>query len=383
MKGKRAIATASVTLFLTSFVPGCSSFSQTDASNGAWHPWSWLKSASAKRTEKRGFASTIRPQPGNPAAHYQLGSYYLESGRYHEAAFEFQKAVAIKPDYLEAFNLLAVSYDRLRDFAKAEKAYRTALAIKPDTPYLYNNLGHSFMLQQRWEEALVNLKRAVELNGGRPNTRMYNNLGTALVMTGHDREGQEAFAQAGGEAETHYRMARLFQVKGMFEEAKKQYKAALTLNPTSETYLRGLKECEQKAEALGFARDVRQVLDQQPQADPGRKPQKITGTTVGSVGIEISNGNGIRSFAQTIGRFLKERGFAVVRLTNADTFEYDETKIYYRKGYREASQVLAKKMPRIPETEEVREFDQPQVQIRMVLGKDLAAHRTAFMEESR
>ncbi len=51
--------------------------------------------------------------------------------------------------------------------------------------------------------------------------------------------------------------------------------------------------------------------------------------------IEISNGNGVRHMARNVGIYLNPEGFRATRLTNADHFNYPETKIYYRKGFRQ------------------------------------------------
>lgn len=381
MRTKRATAALLAILSLAAFIPGCSSFSETEGLRNAWGPWSWLKTKTARTTEIERFASKIRPQPGNPVAHYNLGSYYLQAGRYNEAIWELSKAVTIKPDYFEAFNLLAVSHDRLADFHNAEKAYRTALQINPNAAYIHNNMGHSFILREKWQEALETLRKAAELNGSVSNPRLFNNLGIAWAMTGHDGEGLAAFERAGGKAEAHHKMARVYEYKGMVDEAAKEYAIALDLNPSSGTYRERLNECRQNVEAIRFAQQIRQAMAQS-QPSPSQAKGKTPDMLFNEVGIEISNGSGIGNLARKIGRFLKERGFAVVRLTNAESFDHNETRIYYRKGYDAASRALAERMPEIPSLEETKRFDRPEVKIRMVLGRDLAAHRDKFAEDS-
>jgi len=67
--------------------------------------------------------------------------------------------------------------------------------------------------------------------------------------------------------------------------------------------------------------------------------------TIQALNIEISNGNGVRHMARNMGTYLNPKGFNVNRLTNADHFNYPETKIYYQKGYEQDALRLAKEIP--------------------------------------
>ena len=90
-----------------------------------------------------------------------------------------------------------------------------------------------------------------------------------------------------------------------------------------------------------------------------------------TVGIEISNGNGVNGMARMIGTYLNQEGIKVVRLTNASNFNHRETTIYYEKGYHESANYLAGCFPTCNNLKEREKLDRPQVKVKILIGKDL------------
>jgi tetratricopeptide (TPR) repeat protein len=67
-------------------------------------------------------------------AHYQ-------AGKFGDSIAAAQAAVALKPDYAEAYNNIAASYSALKQWDKAIGAAQTAIALKPDFQLARNNLA--------------------------------------------------------------------------------------------------------------------------------------------------------------------------------------------------------------------------------------------------
>jgi tetratricopeptide (TPR) repeat protein len=98
----------------------------------------------------------------------------------------------------------------------------------------------------------------------------------------------------------------------------------------------------------------------------------VASTVIQLLDIEISNGNGVRHMARNVGIYLNPKGFRTTRLTNADHFNYPETKIYYKKGYRQAALRLAEEIPGRQEDANVIELDQIKRRaIKVLIGKDI------------
>jgi len=98
----------------------------------------------------------------------------------------------------------------------------------------------------------------------------------------------------------------------------------------------------------------------------------------GKLAIEVSNGNGVNKMARMVGDYLERKGFKVTRLTNADYFNYAETKIFYQKEYRNAADQVAEKLPVFRSKEETEKFDRPNIKVKILIGKDLVPHKKSF-----
>lgn len=84
---------------------------------------------------------------------YRLGNYGL-------AEKHFRKAVESHPRDAEAWLGLAASYDRLRRFDLADRAYAQAIRIVGPTVEILNNQGYSYMLRGDYKRARATLLKA-------------------------------------------------------------------------------------------------------------------------------------------------------------------------------------------------------------------------------
>ena len=361
-------------------VPACSTGKLFTSPSGMWRS-DGVKPGMTDKDISR-FMSQLRPHQGNAEAHYQLGCWYHERGRDQEATKEFQKAIYIKPGYVEAYNGLGVSYDQQGDYVAASDAYRMALKLNANLAYVHSNLGHSYILQGRNAEAIDELKQAIAL--GSTNKQTYNNLGLAYMLSGQPDLAMKEFEATGNQALAHSLAAKLYYRKGEFEKAKEHYTEALALDPDS-------APLQESVETTGLLARFEAVLAQLKQmvevVVPGRPTsQEIAGdalASVAGVGMEVSNGNGVNDMARKMGRYLKEKGFNVVRVSNADHFRYQRTTLLYKAEYEKATRDLAGQLPEMPDLKEVKKLDRPSIGMKVVLGKDLIAHREVFAEEKK
>jgi Flp pilus assembly protein TadD len=112
----------------------------------------------------------------------------------------------------------------------------------------------------------------------------------------------------------------------------------------------------------------------QPNAIKQRNSLKV-------IDIEISNGNGVNHMARGVGNYLKNRGHKVTRLTNADHFKYNDTMIYYRRGYLHDAYRVAQEIPRYQRMKKVNNFDRQNIKIKVLLGQDVVPYRKSFKRE--
>lgn len=96
----------------------------------------------------------------NPADDIKLGKKHYREQNFGLAERHFRRAVEAAPQNAEAWMGLAASYDKLRRFDLADRAYAQALAIKGATPEILNNQGYSFILRGDYKSARIKLAEA-------------------------------------------------------------------------------------------------------------------------------------------------------------------------------------------------------------------------------
>lgn len=377
------------------------------------------------------FASTIRPYSGNVDSTYGLACYFQERKKYSLAVEEFKKVIRIDPTHVKAYNGLGVSYDILGEFSRAVQAYKTALVLNPDLDYVQNNLGYSYLLQGDLDSAIEAFQNAVVLNN--ENKRYHNNLGLAYAKNGQFDLAFNEFRLADDETKAHYNMAQFYYQRGLYEEARIHFAKASTLNPGDRDTRKGLaaaenlakispsktekiaepsppqvsaethKELSQEKEVTAPFTGVKvveanieqwdsvieiPVTEKATTAEPvmlahiaiqdSIKPGALDNEfdekrpfILGNIGLEISNGNGVRHMARRVGQYLGEQGFNEPYLTNANHFNHAETIIYYRNGYLHDAYRVAKEIPGYQDMKKVARFQRPGTKVRVLIGRDL------------
>jgi len=96
-------------------------------------------------------------------------------------------------------------------------------------------------------------------------------------------------------------------------------------------------------------------------------------------GIEISNGNGVAHMAAGLRGYLKGKGFVTRRLTNASSFDCAKTTLFFRDRYLPVSMDLAKEMPRMPMMKELKQWERPDLNVKIVLGRDMARDKKILL----
>lgn len=96
-----------------------------------------------------------------------------KSGEHEEAVQLLNEILKNNPSYYLGWYDLALAYDDgLKDFEKANHAYKKAIELEPVQPArhpsLYNNYGYFLLKNKKYEEAAKYLKIAVELDPDHP-----------------------------------------------------------------------------------------------------------------------------------------------------------------------------------------------------------------------
>lgn len=206
-------------------------------------------------------ATGVRRDPDQSSARYQLGVEYFSGRRVEAAIEELNQAIKADPENADAHHLLGlialsqghdhliqvegsdclkgrdaemVREDAIRRFREAEAHVRRALAIRPEFPEAWNSLSVALIHLQDWDGSIAAAGRALK-DATYPQPEVARaNLGWAYYQK-RDlqrawKELHEAVTRAPGFCVGNFRLAKVFVDRGDIEQAK-VYADAVIDNP--------------------------------------------------------------------------------------------------------------------------------------------------------
>ncbi|MBB3257569.1 Tfp pilus assembly protein PilF [Paraburkholderia bannensis] len=175
----------------------------------------------------------IAARPAFEEAYHGLAAMLTALGQLAAAEAVWRRLLDVNPVHADAHGNLGVVLHRLGRHLEAEDAYRTALARQPAHLDAHYNLGILLHELGRHDEAEAAYRAALALN---PNfARAHNNLGNVLRERGRTEEAEEAYRQA-LLAEPHYPEAlnnygALLKAQRRYIEAELSCRLAIQIRP--------------------------------------------------------------------------------------------------------------------------------------------------------
>ncbi|MGA8654985.1 MAG: tetratricopeptide repeat protein [Chthoniobacterales bacterium] len=194
---------------------------------------SWQRSLVYESNETF-WTDTLAKNPDCWIGHNNLGDALLQKGQVNEALEQFQKALGIYHNYLEAHYNLGVALFQKGQVDEAVSQYQKALEINPDYADVHYNLGNALLQKGQLDEALAQYQKASEINPNDADVR--SNLGGALLQKGQLdgalAQYQKALEIKPNYADAHYNFGNALLQKGQLDEALAQFQKALEINPS-------------------------------------------------------------------------------------------------------------------------------------------------------
>jgi tetratricopeptide (TPR) repeat protein len=296
---------------------------------------------------------------GNSRIRNNLALAYAMGGNYDQAYKELE--IAANGDKVSAhLKLAAICYEKAM-FRKAAEHYNLALLLNPSSDAAKKGLEAS--------QELLQIAAAADQH--QKTEAVVAQQEVALTR----QAVQAAPVLDDAKAMIHLQSAQTLYQKGAFKEAQEQYQQAVALNPAQMEARKGVIASEALARIAATPSQNKMIA----KASAAELKKVLAGKSLKDVGIEICNGNGQRHMARDISAYLKSRGFNVVRLTNARSFNNEGGGvIYYENDYKDAAVKVAKKMQRIKKIQPIDDLGRPQVNVKVLLGKDLVPYRLAY-----
>jgi len=160
--------------------------------------------------------------PDNGPALEQLSQLLIDQGRSQEAIELLSHAAgdSASPDI---YDLLGDAYSQAKDYAKAEEAYRQAIASDPDDPGHRHGLAQALMSEEKYPAALEQFNKLTELEPGTSDN--FLSAAQIYMQLGKYEEAASSLARAKqlapGSLKILYNEALLYEKQGHYDDAVK------------------------------------------------------------------------------------------------------------------------------------------------------------------
>ncbi len=102
--------------------------------------------------------------PNDERAHNLLAANYFGQQEWKSAIAEYEKAIAINPNFSAPYNQLGYAYRFMEDFDNAEKTFMKYIELIPDDPNPYDSYAELLMKLGRFDESIEQYKGALKVN---------------------------------------------------------------------------------------------------------------------------------------------------------------------------------------------------------------------------
>ena len=142
------------------------------------------------------FQSMVDQSPSYDFGFYMMGLSFLQMGKSDEALKNLLKAIELNGDKFEYHHAVAKGYFEKKQYAKAVATLKTAepLAADSRTEYaLYQLRGMSYSALEKWSDSIDDLEKAKTI---RPSNAVLDRLGLAYYNLGHNDKALPALKAA-------------------------------------------------------------------------------------------------------------------------------------------------------------------------------------------
>jgi tetratricopeptide (TPR) repeat protein len=344
----------------------------------------------------------LKIDPNLDYLYNNLGFAYLLSENYDSAIDAFQKAIALNDQNKRFHNNLGLAYAKKGQFDLAIKQFR----LTGDEFSANYRLGQILYRESNYEMAL------------QYNEKAHHAKASAQIMSSVSSSGKEQGSDAAPQVEELHPGSKTSGVSSDYKReslkrgekktmagvsglstGKKEYQVPVAENSTIKPVIirKSIKKDSGLAEQhdKGAARELKPDLpdkkidtaqtnhsdlssDQLPGIPKNEDLMKVAknekkqgNNIIVEVEIEISNGNGVNGMARRLGSYLRERGFKVTRLKNANSFNHEKTKIFYYNGHLQNVHRLLQEIPGHLDIEKIVKLKRLGNRIKILIGKDI------------
>lgn len=178
------------------------------------------------------FEKALELKPDYIDAIYNLGNTQRDLKTYGWAQYNYQKVIELDPEYINAYNDLGITLQHLGRIPEAVEKFNLALELDPVRPDIYLNLANAYMDLDEADGAFLSIKNALAIDPN--NARAYNNLGSAYYSEIDYEQAITAYRQAlqlePASFEALFNLGLVLFKNEQYQEALRVHDQALVIN---------------------------------------------------------------------------------------------------------------------------------------------------------
>ena len=163
----------------------------------------------------------------------RLGNQLDAAGHFPEAIKQYEAALRVKRNYVEAHSSYGNILRQAGRLPEAIEECQTSLRLDPKYARAHNNLANALLDIGRTDEAIEHYREALRLMPD--DARMHYNFGNAWLKAGRSQDAiweyETALRINPDDEEAHYNLANTFFAAGQIPAAIAQYEAAIHIRP--------------------------------------------------------------------------------------------------------------------------------------------------------
>ncbi len=169
--------------------------------------------------------------PNSDEGYDRLGNAYLDSGQAQQAVEAFKKAIAVNPYYWGSQIDLGVAYLTLGDNQKALAEFQRVTELEPDNAGGWNDVGLAYYKMGQFERCIPAWQKSIDLH---PAWDAYSNLGMVYFYLHRYNEAvqnaEKAVEMSPNQSQAVGNLADSYRWSGQKDKANAAYDKAISLS---------------------------------------------------------------------------------------------------------------------------------------------------------